>query len=468
MRPFAPQPSERTARIVRCVLALGADEVESLLQTVLARFENRHRRFRSFLLSRYASVREYIPESGERLTANQKLLIGSYFTMEYSFECAALFNPSIVWHPDQSGLDSDQRRFILSLRAVGEGHLSSLAFRTGIIDGDNSITMVPATNYVEVGDLVQDADYERELFRRKLHEIGSFTTVMDEIMNGLPEYFEMNDLNNRIEEVSRNYMSDDEREHIFKPAKQLLTALAKSNYEVTFQPDQPLSGRILFPTAPTELNGIEDARFVRFTEDDGSIHYYATYTAYNGVNIVPQLIETDDFLTFKMSTLNGPEVHNKGIALFPRKVGGKYAMLSRQGNENIYLMRSEHSHFWYKKQEIVAPIEPWEFVQLGNCGSPIETENGWLVLTHGVGPMRTYSISALLLDLGDPSKVIGRMREPMLVAENDERDGYVPNVVYSCGAVIHGENLILPYAVSDHSSTIAIAKMSDIMASMKQ
>lgn len=467
LRPFNPYPVERIPRILQAILSVDEAGVQVLVDSVLATFDSRHRDLRGFLLNRYAQVRLYLPEQGVKLTANQRLLIGSYFALEYSFECAALFNPSIVWHPDQSGLEPGERRFVLSLRSTGEGHISSLGFRTGTINSNNDIQIKPPGQFGEVGVLVPDALYERELFNRKLREIGIHSHIVDEVLGGVAERFTLRDLENSLEAVSHNYESDEAREHEFKPASGHILALAQCNYEVSFSPDQVLSERVLFPTAPTELSGIEDARFVQFTDDNGSVSYYATYTAYNGTAIVPQLIETEDFLYFNMSTLNGPEVQNKGIALFPRKIGGKYAMLSRQGNENIYLMLSEHPHFWYTKQEIAAPIEPWEFIQMGNCGSPIETDRGWLVLTHGVGPMRTYSISAFLLDLEDPCKVVGRLREPLLVAEGSERDGYVPNVVYSCGALINGESLILPYAVSDYTTSFAIGSVSEILDGMQ-
>ena len=245
-----------------------------------------------------------------------------------------------------------------------------------------------------------------------------------------------------------------------------MLTLVLANYEIVFSPELNLSERIVFPSSPTETNGIEDARFVEFQDDDGSHRYYATYTAFDGKVILPQILETEDFTRFKASTLNGPEVRNKGLALFPRKVNGLYAMLSRQDNENIYLMYSDMLHFWYTKQQIAKPTYGWEFVQLGNCGSPLETEAGWLVLTHGVGPMRKYAMGAFLLDLNDPSRVIGRLEEPLLEPNANEREGYVPNVVYSCGGVIHNGELIIPYAMSDYASTFATIPVDTILGAM--
>ena len=245
-----------------------------------------------------------------------------------------------------------------------------------------------------------------------------------------------------------------------------MVMLAKANYEIRFDPGLDVSERIIFPSSPTETNGIEDARFVQFSHDDGRVCYYATYTAYDGRVTLPQLLETEDFLHFKVSTLNGPEVRNKGFALFPRMVNGQYAMLSRQDNENIYLMYSDTPHFWYSKELIARPTYSWEFVQLGNCGSPIETEAGWLVLTHGVGPMRKYALGAFLLDRDDPSRLIGRLETPLLEPNANEREGYVPNVVYSCGALPHGRELIIPYAMADYASTFATVPLDDVLSAM--
>jgi predicted GH43/DUF377 family glycosyl hydrolase len=247
-----------------------------------------------------------------------------------------------------------------------------------------------------------------------------------------------------------------------------MLALARSNYEIRYTSDRPLAERIVFPSSPTESNGIEDARFVQFRNDDGSTIYYATYTAYDGRVIFPQMLETDDFLHFKLCTLNGPEARNKGLALFPRKINGHYAMISRQDNENIYLMYSDQLHFWYSRCLIMRPTFPWEYVQLGNCGSPLETEAGWLVLSHGVGPMRKYHIGAFLLDLNDPSRVISRLTEPLLSANENEREGYVPNVVYSCGVALHNRELIIPYAMSDYASTFATVPLDDVLSAMRR
>src|SRR6476660_1643735 len=420
-------------------------------------FRERHQRTREFFLSRFEQVRKYLL-TDLPLAESRRLLIGAYFTQEYALESAALFNPSMVWHPDQSDLPAGSRRFILSLRATGEGHISSITFRSGVIDAENRIRMDEPTRFVAAPDLVPNALYDKNLFYRKLTELGINGPLTDQVMSALGDHFTLGDLEHTLQNVLRHNRA---RQREFEPIAHTMVVLAKANYEIRFGPDLDVSERIIFPSSPTETNGIEDARFVRFANDDGRVCYYATYTAYDGRMILPQMLETEDFLHFKVSTLNGPEVRNKGFALFPRMVNGQYAMLSRQDNENIYLMYSDMPHFWYSKALIAKPTYPWEFVQLGNCGSPIETEAGWLVLTHGVGPMRKYALGAFLLDRNNPARVIGRLETPLLEPNANEREGYVPNVVYSCGALPPGRDLVIPYAMSDYASTFATVHVDD-------
>jgi predicted GH43/DUF377 family glycosyl hydrolase len=391
------------------------------------------------------------------------MLIGSYFTQEYALESAALFNPSMVWHSDQSGLEPGSRRFLVSLRATGEGHISSITFRGGTVDAECRIRMDEPTRFVTAPELVPNTLYDKKLFLRKLAELGVDGPNSGQILGSLGDQFTLEELQLAI---GRALQQSRPRHHELEPIAQGMLTLAKANYEIRYSPEQHVSERIIFPSSPTEANGIEDARFVQFVEDDGSIRYYATYTAFDGKVILPQILETDDFLRFQISTLNGPEVRNKGFALFPRKVRGLYAMLSRQDNENIYLMYSDMLHFWYTKELIAKPTYAWEYVQLGNCGSPIETEAGWLVFTHGVGPMRKYALGAFLLDLDDPSRVIGRLDVPLLQPDANEREGYVPNVVYSCGGVVHNRELIVPYAMSDYASTFATVSLDEVLEAM--
>ena len=464
IRPFDVDNSTRVERILARVASLTEGEVEHQLEQVLQDFHARHQRTREFFLNRFDQVRRHLL-TDLPVSACRQLLIGSYFSQEYALESAALFNPSMVWHPDQSSLSSGSRRFILSLRATGEGHISSITFRSGVIDAGSSIHMDEPTRFVQAPELLPNALNEKTLFHRKLTELGINGSLTEQTMAALGEAFTLNDLERTLQNVLKSHRT---RAQEFEPIAQAMLVLAKANYEIQFNPQQNVSERIIFPSSPTESNGIEDARFVQFTQSDGRLSYYATYTAYNGRVTLPQMLETDDFLHFKMGTLNGPEVRNKGFALFPRMVNGQYAMLSRQDNECIYLMYSDQPHFWYSKELIARPTFPWEFIQLGNCGSPIETEAGWLVLTHGVGPMRRYALGAFLLDRDDPSRLIGRLKTPLLEANANEREGYVPNVVYSCGAVVHGGNLVIPYAMSDYASTFAIVPLADVLRGMTQ
>jgi predicted GH43/DUF377 family glycosyl hydrolase len=463
-QPFQPVNEDRILKIIGRVMSLTEAEVDSLLAEVLREFTARHQKIRQFFLARFEHVKHHLL-TDQSLTENRRLLIGAYFTQEYALESAALFNPSMVWHPDQSGLPEGSRRFVLSLRATGEGHISSITFRSGVIDADELITIDEPSRYVTAPDPVPNAQYDKALFHRKLFELALANGFAEQAMALLGEHFTFDELTQAVQIVLRQHRAL-QREN--EPAAQGILALARSNYEIRYAPDQPISERIIFPTSPAERNGIEDARFVQFHDDDGRVHYCATYTAYDGRVVLPQLLQTDDFLHFRISTLNGPEVRNKGFALFPRKVNGHYAMLSRQDNENVYLMYSDMIHFWYTKELIAKPTYPWEFVQLGNCGSPIETEEGWLVLSHGVGAMRKYSIGAVLLDLNDPSRVIGRLPEPLLAPNETEREGYVPNVVYSCGGVVHNRTLVLPYAMSDYASSFATISLDEVLSHMRR
>lgn len=461
-RPFDVGNAQRAERIAARVMALSETEVEELLPNVLAEFHGRHQRLASFFQARFESVRQYLL-TDRPLSHNRQLLIGSYFTQEYALESAALFNPSLVWHPDQRGLPAGSKRFIVSLRATGEGHMSSLCFRSGVIDAGGDITVDEPTGFVTPPDIVPNVEYEKELFQQKLIELGITDGFSEQVLGRLRSGFTLEELEQSVSVVlqhNRGHL------HEWEPLAQAVIGLARANYQVQCDASSDISERIIFPYSSTEINGIEDARFVHFTEEDGTRRFYATYTAFDGNVAFPQMVETEDFLRFSIATLNGPEVRNKGMALFPRKVNGYYAMLSRQDGENLYLMYSEMPYFWFTKELLLKPTYPWEFVQIGNCGSPIETDEGWLVLTHGVGPMRKYSIGAILLDLEDPRRVIGRLSEPLLAPNENEREGYVPNVVYSCGGVLHGDLLVIPYAISDYASTFATVSLQDVLSAM--
>lgn len=462
IRPFKV-PDNRAANICARVMSLSEREVEMLLVQVMNEFADRHQQMRDLLFARYQQIKHHLV-TDNYLSKKRKLLLGAYFTHEYALEAAALFNPSIVPHPDQTDLPDGSLRFIMSLRATGEGHISSITFRTGVIDKDINISVNSPTRFLSEPKQIPHAEYEKPLFERKLYELNLTSAFSRRVSEDLSERFTIEELRRVLERhVKRWHAVEPESENVARG----MLLLAQSNYEVRFAADSRVSERVLFPSSPSQANGIEDARFVLFEDEDGAKKYYALYTAYDGKLILPQMLETTDFLHFEFSTLNGAAVQNKGMALFPRKVGGYYAMISRQDNENIYLMYSDNLHFWYTAERIVKPTFEWEFIQLGNCGSPIETEAGWLVLSHGVGAMRKYCIGAFLLDRDDPRKVIGRLREPLLKPNDDEREGYVPNVVYSCGALIHNRQLILPYAMSDYATNFATVPLDEILNAME-
>lgn len=463
IRPFHVSNEEAARRLAASVMALPEPTVKELVAQVLSEFGDRHTHLEDFLHQRFRQVRTYLPPDTSP-SLDRQLLLASYFTHEYSLEAAALFNPSIVPHPDQTDLPPGALRFILSLRATGEGHVSSITFRTGVISARHRITLVPPAPFATEPDRVWNGTYDQPLFRRKLTELAAGCDFCWRVLDQLPEHFTMAELQRAIETCRTRV---DPADSTAERAARAMTLLAESNYEVRFSPDTRISERVIFPHTPSQRNGIEDARFVRFYEDDGSTTYYATYTAYDGRIILPQLLETPDFERFKFITLNGPAVQNKGMALFPRRINGLYAMLSRQDDENLFLMYSEHLHFWYEPKLLLSPKEPWELLKLGNCGSPIETEAGWLVLSHGVGPMRRYCLGAFLLDRDNPDKVIARLRTPLLSPNEFEREGYVPNVVYTCGALVHRGVLVLPYAMSDSATSFATVPLADLLAAME-
>ena len=458
-----PDGAQRISKIIQRVVDLPDTMAEDLLAQIMLDFSKRHRDIKRVFGLHLNKVKDYIPRDTV-LSETKRALIGAYFTMEYSIESAALFNPSIVPHPDQSHLDKGSLRFIMSLRATGEGHLSSIVFRSGLLDQDNTILFDPISDYVETPDLQLDPVYDRHLFELKLNEMTAGNEITAHLLNQMPECFTHNGLKNKIEALrAKTVFSEARQNETFK----VLSWLANSNYEISFRPDYQISERVIFPVSESESRGIEDARFVKFIDDNGEVTYYATYTAYSGFNILPQLIETKDFIKFNILTLNGKAVENKGMALFPRKIGGRYVMLSRQDGENNHIMFSDNIHFWQESKIIQEPKHPWEFIQIGNCGSPLETDEGWIVLTHGVGPMRQYCIGAMLLDLENPARIIARLEEPLLAPREEEREGYVPNVVYTCGAIFHNSDLVIPYGMSDVMSGIATVGVSDLINCMQ-
>lgn len=450
IKPFLPDEKiAPTSGIFQRILAMPENEVASALAAVHAKFDERHLDLDSTLESHFAFVSDEARALPELSPARCQLL-GAYHTHEVSIETAALTNPSIVPAPDQSGLEPGEQRFILSLRAIGEGHISSIEFRSGVLDGSGVITIDEPSRYAGTGARIPRR-FDKASFCSMLAQMDAFDAMARLVIDALPDPFGLQQLEAAIAAVD----TKNKPRRLSDPTTRAMHLLATSNYETMFAPESKLSERVIFPWSVIESHGMEDARFVRFTDDDGAVVYYATYTAYDGFRALPQLIETVDFVSFRIATFSGAVAQNKGAALFPRKVDGRYTALSRYDAENNYVMQSDDLGFWKVAERIESPELPWELLRIGNAGSPLETAAGWLVITHGVGPLRTYSLGAILLDINDPCRVIGHLDEPLLFASEIERDGYVPNVVYSCGSMIHGDELIIPYGFSDFATRIA-------------
>lgn len=462
-RPFIIGGAERLQRIADRVLAMGEEQIERSLADVRRRFGYRHRDLDAVFRLHYGDAARELRFSAEP-SEHARLLIGAYFTCEYAIESVALFNPSIVAHPEQAEVaGTGSLRFVMSLRACGEGHVSSIEFREGVIDASGNVSVRPPTPFCGAARPIENKRYDKPRYTRKLQEMGAYGPFVEEALKGLEEKFTFADLSAAIDDVEHR----PEFTAQMREAAGHMRWLAHSNYQVNFAETTYLSERVIFPISDNESRGIEDARFVRFVEDDGEPTYYATYTAYNGLRTLPQLLSTKDFESFRIHTLNGTCVQNKGMALFPRRIGGNYMMAGRIDGENIYLMSSDHLHFWNDAKPLRGPIHPWEFVQIGNCGSPIETDRGWILLTHGVGPMREYFLGAILLDLDDPSRIAGHLPQPLIVPEESHRNGYVPNVVYSCGGLVHAGKLILPYALADTATAIAVFDVNELLDSFE-
>jgi predicted GH43/DUF377 family glycosyl hydrolase len=460
-RFFMPGHPDRARSIIQKVLNLSEKDTHLILNQVLRNFSRRHRNISRIFENHFNNVEYILAELDVKpnsLSLQRKLLVGSYFTMEYSFESSAFFNPSIVEDPDQTNLQEGQKRIIVSFRATGEGHISSIVFRSGIIDKNTDLQFKPCGSMMEVPEAIKRHEYEKKVFMHKLSEMNIFKDVIGMVMGRLGDTFIYGELQAAIEETIKNITLTPSKKKVIEA----INWLANSHYEITFSLDTAISERVIFPVSYAESNGIEDARFVRFINDDGSTVYYATYTAYNGFTILPKLMETRDFYHFKIMPLHGEQAQNKGLSLFPRKINGKYAMLSRIDGVNNYIMLSDNINIWQDAKKIQEPMYPWEFVQIGNSGSPLETEEGWLVVTHGVGPMRRYCLGVTLLDLEDPSRVIARLKEPLITPNDEEREGYVPNVVYSCGSIIHNGALIVPYSMSDYASAFATVPTNEL------
>jgi len=456
--PFGLSDRAQVNDVLEKVAALPDDAVRETMASVMRLFRTRHRDLPR-RLEEHCSIAERVAGCEFRVDPARRHLIAAMLTMEYSLEAAALFNPSIVPHPDQSGLGDGQLRFVMSIRAVGEGHLSSIVFRTGVIEPDGRVSLDPAGRFSSRTRLTPDQRYLKPLFRRKAADMDVSLPTADAILEPLGEWFTLRELEDAIAAARRRRP----RVRGLEAVVRRLLWLARSNYRLQLEEDATVSELILFPRSEGESHGMEDLRLVRFRDDDGSVTYYGTYTAFDGEHILPMLLETADFRTISVHTLNGACVQNKGMALFPRKVGGHYVMCSRIDGRNLYLMFSDMVHFWESATLLARPKYPWELRLIGNCGSPLETPEGWLLFTHGVGPMRRYCIGAMLLDLDDPFRIRGRLRAPLIEPTEQEREGHVPNVVYSCGALVHRGWVLLPYAVADTETHMATIELSALL-----
>lgn len=463
---FFNNGDKRTKELILKILEFSDGKVAEELENTLYEFKGRHRNLKKVFKQHCANFQDLLHQmdiSYESLTENQKMLIGAYSTMEYSLESAALFNPSMIEDFDQSFLKKGEKRVIISFRATGEGHLSSIVFRKGILDKENNLHIAKVKNHIDLPEVGYKMSYDKQRFVEKMQEINIPQHYISEVMDPLPSHFEYYALKDAVKIL----LDDADIDSTKKLALHEMTWLVDSYYDLKFNEQSDITERVIFPNSPSESRGIEDARFVRFTDDDGNATIYATYTAYNGHTIIPKLVSTCNFIDFRIMPLHGNAAKNKNFALFPRKIKGKYAMLARIDGYNNYVAFSDRITLWNDPIKIQEPKFAWDLTQIGNCGSPIYTDNGWLILTHGVGPMRRYCIGASLLDLEDPTKVIGRLKEPLISPSKEEREGYVPNVVYSCGGIIHNEDLIIPYAVSDYSSSYATVNLKSLLEELK-
>jgi len=450
----------RTEAVLTRILALTDDDVRASLDDVMIRFDGRHRDLVG-TFRRHAHELADRMDPGIHLADARILLLGAAFTNEYAIEGAALCNPSIVAHPDQTGTTAGSLRFVMSVRGIGEGHRSSIGFRTGVVDAAGRATIDESARFATTGT-VSGALLDAAVFRGELAPLGNAGEAADYVLNALGDLFTRSDLDARLDKLGAHLST---RGH-GKRAVALMRTIAARSYAVEFPGDVPVAERVLWPSMEAEQAGMEDARFVRFVDDDGSVTYHASYTAYSGAHISQQLLTTKDFQSFTSGPLVGKAAANKGMALFPRRIHGRYAAMSRSDRETNTVAFADHLAVWASASPCQQPVESWEALQLGNCGPPIETEAGWLVLTHGVGPMRTYSLGAILLDLDDPTRVLGRLRRPLLRPAHDEQDGYVPNVVYSCGALVHADTLVIPYGIADGAIGIATAPLPQLLTTI--
>jgi predicted GH43/DUF377 family glycosyl hydrolase len=450
----------RAGAVLRRILALDEDEVRSSLDDVLSRFDLRHRDLVGTFRLNARELADRL-DTGKKLSEARMLLLGATFTSEYAIEGAALCNPSMVAHPDQAGAAAGSLRFVMSVRGIGEGHRSSIGFRTGVVDGAGGVAMDVPAAFASVGP-VRLTLLDASVFRSELARLHDAGEAADYVLDALGDRFTKADLDEQLDKLETHLST---RGHAQQTIS-LIRTIAERTYTVEFADRIPLSERVLWPAMAAEAAGMEDARFVRFVDDDGSVTFYATYTAYSGSHISQQLLETEDFRRFTSTPMVGRAAANKGLALFPRRIRGRFAAMSRSDRESNSVAYADHPFVWTDSVPCQRPTHAWEALQIGNCGPPIETDAGWLVLTHGVGPMRTYRIGAILLDLEDPTRILGQLRQPLLSPAADEQDGYVPNVVYSCGALVHAETLVVPYGIGDAAIGIATVDLDELLAAL--
>jgi predicted GH43/DUF377 family glycosyl hydrolase len=451
---------ERAIRIVERVKSLTINEIANLLETIIEQFSDVNPGLEEILLGHYEKV---IHQTGLGFDQDLaiRMLIGAYFSMEYAFESAALFNPSIVPSLDQEGVAEGSLRFTMSLRAIGEGHISSITFRRGIVDRNGDITVNPSSLFVRRLRRKENRLFQKEPFTQKIHQLNCNDPTIDTMLDALPDPFTHLQLQQKIGFMEHKELSKTIREHL-----EMILWLAHADYRIELDEDIKIEDMVLFPISETESQGMEDMRLVHFIDDDGSFAYYGTYTAFNGRQILPQIMEIKNRNYADILTLHGQYAQNKGLALFPKRIEGQYAAIGRIDGENLFLLKTDRIDFWNQAEMILQPRYKWEYIQIGNCGSPIETDSGWLLLTHGVGPMRQYCMGAVLLDKDDPSEVIGELEEPLLSPTDEERSGYVPNVVYSCGGLIHNDNLVIPYGISDAATGFAVVELEQLLGKL--
>lgn len=453
--------TSRAQSVIDRVLLLPEAEVAQVLSETIETFKFRHRNLTEQFELHYAAVSGMM-NSAIKISESRKLLIGAYLTQEYAFESTAYCNPSMVVHPDQTGVANGQVRFLMSVRAVGEGHVSSIVFRTGLISASGEVMIDPASKYA-TSNANRFTILRNKLVQHAATAAGLGTEELSLIFGGLPELFTPDELDASLALLPAMRLHDPDMVRIVEK----IHAIARTSYEVEFSEESELSERVLWPAVVSERHGMEDARWVKFTDAEGATRYRATYTGFDGEGVTSRLLETKDFRCFTSIELTGPAVANKGFAFFPRLVKHRYLALSRWDREANSIAYSEDGYQWNEATTFQKPIHPWELVQIGNCGSPLETPEGWLVITHGAGPMRQYALSAVLLDLEDPTIMLASLDKPLLMAGEDERNGYVPNVVYSCGGLIHNGLLILPYGFSDVGTRIATVNVKELISQMR-